>query len=165
MITVSEKKEKRGKLQSIGLWSVLSVVLLFTHPVLADPDEKKLPPFSDQATAEAIAKGVAFLWKMQRDDGTWPVVNEKEMKDNHVGMTALATYALLNTGVSPKDPRIIKALSWLAEQKTLKTYSIGFRASAFAEAVSKGGTTWCKALQNDLNALLKMQKNGMYPYA
>ena len=66
--------------------------------------------FSDKAVAEAIRKGRQFLWASQQADGSW------QPHGNYaVGPTALAAYALLESGDDPQDPRMAKALKFLAE--------------------------------------------------
>jgi hypothetical protein len=63
-------------------------------------------------------------------DGSWP--NNPESFPG--GPTALAAWALLESGVSPDDARLAKALAWLETLKTDKTYTISIRANVWAAA-------------------------------
>lgn len=58
----------------------------------------------------AIDKGAAFLKASQAQDGTWTSPDQP-------GITAIATYALLRSGVSADDPAVQKGLKYL---ETLK---------------------------------------------
>jgi hypothetical protein len=90
----------------------LVVIAVACWPVRAQ--EQKLPPEVNQA----IDRGVEFLTKLQREDGSWPY----ELK----GVTPLAAWTLLECGVSPNDPRITKAAdntrSWILTSN--RTYEI-----------------------------------------
>lgn len=58
----------------------------------------------------AIAGGIEFLKSKQRKAGNW---NEEDI---HIGgISALCTLALLNAGVPPDDPSIVRALNYLRE--------------------------------------------------
>ena len=69
-----------------------------------------------------------------------------------VGTTALMVYALLETGVSPQDPKMVNSLKWLGRNKTNKTYSIALRASAYAAACKFRDTDDAKAYRKLLAA-------------
>jgi hypothetical protein len=65
---------------------------------------------------KAIEKGVKYIKSVQRDDGTWPYA-----ANNHTpGSTALAGWALLESGVKADDPAIKKAAAYLRRAAILE---------------------------------------------
>src|SRR6516164_8842765 len=56
---------------------------------------------------DAIAKGVAALRKLQRDNGAWP--------EPH-GMTSLAAVTLLECDVAPSDSAVQKAAEFVRDE-------------------------------------------------
>ncbi len=85
----------------------------------------KPPPFlapqDQQRVDRAVRRGVAYLRRRQKPDGSWPSFNIIT-----VGPTALAGLALLEGGVPADDPALRKAAAWLRPQlKTLnQNYSL-----------------------------------------
>ncbi len=101
------------------------------------------PNFSRAATPaeidQAIKKGVEFLYSVQSEEGNWDFILQPDPQGKYPGdvkqaggPTALAVYALLTAGESPKDPRIVKAVNYLKKTPSQGTYAIGFRANAYA---------------------------------
>ncbi len=141
-------------------------LIAFALPSQAANKAKKAPvrkiEFSDEAIENAIARGIEFLWsKHIKDMGAWkPIGNVK----GEMGLTALAAYALLESGVRPEDPRMKKTLAWLAKHDEARTYSIACRASAYyaADRLAKG--KYKKALKRDVRVLLRGVTNGKYSY-
>jgi hypothetical protein len=84
-----------------------SVCLLF----LSGP--ATLPAADADAVQRAIDRGVDYLKKLQRADGTWP---RKEM-----GATALAGLTLLECGVAADDPAVQKAAAAVREASINET--------------------------------------------
>jgi hypothetical protein len=138
----------------------------------------------DQDVQKAIDQAVKFLWSTQRPDGTWtPIelilvrgekpgrtrIGKFDEKDRlgtmpfPVGTTALMCFALLESGVSPKDPQMVRSLRWLAQQDTTKTYSLGLRANVW-QAASKHGADYHKLLVSDVTRLVKGTNDGSYSY-
>jgi hypothetical protein len=80
---------------------------------------------SSKDVKEAIRDAVGYLKKNQRDDGTWMDWNDNEK----FGVTALTTFALLNTGLDSQDPVIQKALRALKKMDTSRaaTYTLSFQ--------------------------------------
>ena len=137
--------------------------------------------FSDANVEQAIQRGAEYLWSKQQGDGSWGPYKDKYPG----GYTALATYALLESGVKPTDPRMAKALKWMlqlqkSEQQRLsglpekgglpknfqppKTYTLGLRCQAWLSAVHKGGSEYLPALRTDVDLLVHSTKNGSYSY-
>jgi hypothetical protein len=67
----------------------------------------------------AIDRGVAYLKKTQREDGTWPYAEHIiENPNRTAGATALAGLALLECGVPKNDPVIEKAATYIRKKST-----------------------------------------------
>ncbi len=99
------------------------------------------PPKAGQADAElvekvknSIDKGVRYLKKNQGKDGDWESLVLGNIIGLKGGTTALATLALLNSGVKPDDPSVAKALEYLRKLTPDKTYVRALQTMAFAEA-------------------------------
>ena len=100
----------------------------------------------DDAVRQAIAKGVRYLWSTQQADGGWKSYTAHNVggpggkpmpMDYRIGPTAICVYALLESGVSPADPRLTKALEYLLKEDTDKTYGRAFRCLALSTAIRK----------------------------
>lgn len=108
------------------LVTTLLIVLTFASSVLAqDP----------QAVATSIDKGKAYLYSIQKPDGTWENVTAPEgvkLDNSHDGAqwggrTALAVYALLSCGEKPTEPKLQKAIRFLHEKPSTGTYAIALK--------------------------------------
>ena len=99
--------------------------------------------FDDKAVKAAIDKGVAFLWRTQKADGSWGEYGSPA-KGGHnyhkTGPSALACYALLECGESPQAPKMDRALKWIANYKEDGTYSLGLRCTVWEVANLPAGT-------------------------
>jgi len=140
---------------------LMTVVILSLGSNLqaADPP-KKAPEFSDEAVAEAIQKGVQYLLSKQDAQSTWGPYGKEAYP---TGPTAIAAYALLASGMSAQDPRLDKALNYLANTPTDKTYCLGLNCQAFALA-AKQNDKWLEPLRRDVEKLIKSTKDGSYGY-
>jgi hypothetical protein len=89
-----------------GVWLglVLSGLLLLGG---AGPAAAQAPKNED--LAKAIQKGVAYLKKIQKEDGSFP-------HEQAAGGTALAGWTLLECGVRPEDPSVQKAAAFFRKQ-------------------------------------------------
>lgn len=74
--------------------------------------------FSKQDVDASITRGANYLKNSQKADGTW--------SDGDIGPTALVGLALLESGLTPDDPFLAKAIAALRKsaQTTTHTYSI-----------------------------------------
>ncbi len=153
----------------------------------------KAPPkkaeFSDERVAEAIRKGVAYLKKIQKPDGSWGPFGTKGKGHYYpVGPTAMATYALLESGQCRYDtPEMKKALDFLEKWQPKKlsttkiqkldegykkswerychmTYSLGLRANAWLAAAKQGARKYRAHLRRDAAQLIRSTKDGSYNY-
>ncbi len=102
----------------------------------------------DQVRA-AILRGVAHLKSLQRVDGSWPDYAHPG------GVTALATYALLTSGVDPADEAVRRGLAALEHAPDRATYVVALKAMAWARA---GSATFSGRLQKAVDGLVRMQQ-------
>lgn len=100
---------------------VIALLLLATY-ALAQPTPAELDA--------SIQRGVKFLLDRQREDGCWREVLPSE---HDIGHTALVCLALVNAGESHQSPAMRKAIGYLRQAKTDRTYNIGLRAAFFSQ--------------------------------
>jgi len=82
----------------------------------------------------SIERGRQFLISRQRDDGSWSAAGGVRY---HVGVSALATLALLNTGMTAKDDEIRQALKYLRSLRDpdpKQTYEVALTIMVFVAA-------------------------------
>ena len=119
--------------------------------------------FSDWAVEQAIKTAIKFYWASQNAQGHWGAGGAN---GNNTGISALAIYSLLAAGVNPQDPRMQKALAWLAKNETKGTYALGLRCYAFHLANKKTLGKYREPLKKDATILIKRgMKDGSYTYA
>jgi hypothetical protein len=161
-------------LAAFAVWAPVSAVC-----PAADGGKAAKLEFSDARVEKSIARGAEFLWTAQLADGRWAPRGNYEG-----GPTALAVYALLESGVPYTQPRMAKALDWLkAKQReeverlsklpkegkppkdfdNLKTYTLGLRCQAWLAAIKQGGP-FRQELSRDVGILIASTKNGSYNY-
>ena len=81
---------------------------------------------------QAIDRGVDYLLKQQRRDGSWPPYANYDG-----GTTAMCTLALLNAGVPVDDANMQKALEQLRSLPPSKTYVVALQTMALCAAEPK----------------------------
>ncbi|MBL8821056.1 MAG: DUF4159 domain-containing protein [Planctomycetia bacterium] len=114
------------------LSTILILCLAFPEPILA-----QAPEITPQQVREAIQKGIDFLKRTQDNQtGNWERFNAApiQLGDYTGGVTALATIALLESGVPPSDPVMKKALDYLEKLPPKKTYVASLQAIALSQA-------------------------------
>ncbi len=79
--------------------------------------------FSEEVNL-AIERGVQNLLMLQNQDGSFRNSTPNMNKQYPMGVSALALYALLKSGVSPADPAIHRAVGCLRYKPFKKTYSV-----------------------------------------
>lgn len=129
-----------------------------------------------QEMENAIAKAKKFIWSEYNEaTGTWELSRTLDPNDKPNdqtggqwgGRTAIATYALLAAGESPRDPKLARAIEFLRKAEIPGTYAAGLRAQVWL--LLKDSPENRKSMARDLNTLLtsiKSQGNarGMYDY-
>jgi len=81
---------------------------------------------------QAIDRGVAYLLREQRPDGSWP-----DYQQMTGGKTALCVLALLNCGVPVEDPHIQSALVYLRRMPPALNYPTALQTMVFSIAEPK----------------------------
>jgi len=122
--------------------------------------------FSDQAVQNAIKRGAAYLLSAQKPNGSWGVFGKPGTGNyHHTGPTALATYALLESGRDPQNARIKKALDWVEAYKDeAGTYSLGLRCVMWEAANRRAPGQYRKHLARDAEKLCRTTITGSYDY-
>ena len=119
-----------------GLHSLLVIVLLaLPGPVFAQPESN-----DDQLRSrvlQAIVQGQKALVRLQQRNGSW---SSSLYGSNQVGLTSLATLALLNSGIPAENDTIRRAVGWLKspENDPSSTYDISLAIMAL---VASGDVT------------------------
>ncbi len=105
----------------------------------------------------AIQAGRGFLLRCQTYDGSWP-----DFPGYGGGTTAMATLALLNSGVRLDDPSMKAALRVVRTISLKRTYVVSLKAQALAVADPKA---YRAEIQAAADWLVKAQRtNGMWGY-
>ena len=120
---------------------LLHGVLLTAGTAGLPPRQAPAPDFNAKVE-KAIQEAIEFLWtRRDAKAGSWPSTDmgtdgrAATSSDRYlVGPTALATYALLEAGVSPQDERLEQTLKWMTGQAVTKVYTLGLRANAWEAA-------------------------------
>lgn len=138
--------------------AILSCVLL-SILLSVNSDALGAPAFSDAAVKAAIDKGVKYLWSQQQEDGSWPGQGAYV-----TGPGAMAIYALLEAGVNPQEPRMMKALKWLQDTPDQKTYCLGMRANAWEVANRTTLDKYKDILKSDVQRIINSTADGSFEY-
>ena len=138
-------------------------VPVFLSVFMAAATAARAAEFSDQAVQNAIKRGVDYLLKTQQPNGSW---DTKAEQGNRTGRTALATYALLESGMDPQNDRIKKALNWVGSryQEETGTYSLGLRGVMWEAANRRANGLFRKVLYHDARKLWRSTVTGSYDY-
>ncbi len=99
----------------------------------------------------AIESGVACVRRAQLTDGAWP----GEEAAHPGGMTALATYTLIKSGVSREDESVRRGLSVVLRTDFRSTYSQAVRLMLLESL--RAPSQWKSAAQSSLDFLVKNQ--------
>ncbi|MBI2826283.1 MAG: DUF4159 domain-containing protein [Planctomycetia bacterium] len=101
--------------------------------LLAAPADRARAEITAEQVREAIDRGVAFLKREQRKDGSWSEIGPQVPG----GITGLVTLALLNAGVPADDPQIHVALAYLRKIPPTSNYSVALQTMVFSLAEPK----------------------------
>jgi hypothetical protein len=154
-------------------WIVPVATRSSVHAGQADPPVLKPPvqdvEFSDEAVGAAIDKGTQFLYSVQKPDGSWIGYGMQDPRTHvepyPVGPSALATYALLESGAGAQTPKMKMAIDWLAMTKALKTYELGLRCNVWLLVNKQLKDKYRANLRKDLDALIAIGTDGAFSYS
>ncbi len=105
----------------------LTLAVFGTLVVLGSAEAQMTP----DAVRASIRKGVQYLKKRQRPDGSW-----KDHSKFRSGVTSLCTLALLNSGVGTDDPSIQRSLAYLRRVGNPEsTYATSLQTMVFCAAM------------------------------
>ena len=127
-------------------------------------------PAFGREVAGSIKMAQDFLLGLQDDRpkaktfGSWEHISYPNGHAKNPSVTALVVYALLESGISPQDERMVRALVYMSKFKTTSTYALGLRANAWHVANRKTADKYLKGLKNDAGALAKTMRAGAYTY-
>ncbi|MFN0009803.1 MAG: hypothetical protein ACKVXR_18060 [Planctomycetota bacterium] len=120
--------------------------------------DRALPPDFQAGIDAALERGVAYLLSRQMRDGSWQNATASFAE----GQTALATYALLRSGLTSKHPSVARALAHLAEVEPTETYPAGLMLMAFE---ATGDPAWRPKMRSIVRELLAWQATSGWSYA
>jgi hypothetical protein len=133
--------EDRTMYRLISLSFGLAFLLLLTQAI---PSQAQAPQKHEEELVEKVRKsinlGVQFLIDQQhKREGNWENANVliNFLAEMQGGQTALVTLALLNSGVKPDDPVLVRPLEYLRSLPPKKTYVVALQNLVFAEARQK----------------------------
>jgi len=165
MITVCAKRDK------VLRWVVAAMVAAALHlpaPRAAAVEIPEQPAqqatsVSSEKVKAAAQKGVAYLRQAQGAGGRWTRAGYRG------GTTALSLLAMLNAGVSAKDPAVQRGLAAVAEIPNKQTYVVSLKCQALAAAREGLTPAERKDVDRQLRAAAKwlcesQLKNGMWTY-
>ena len=120
----------------------------------------------DAAVQAAIKKASGFLLRSQEGNGSWGTYGKKKGDRNyhHTGPTALVAYALLQGGVSAKDPKIQKAIAFVGPHDEKGTYSLGLRCLMWQSVERETKGKYRKVLWGEARRLWSSTATGNYDY-
>jgi hypothetical protein len=101
--------------------------------LLLPADRLPAQELTEEAVVNSIEMAKRFLISQQNNDGSW----NSSLTDHQVGVTSLALLALVNTGMTPEDEPVAKALKFLRavpQNKPDMTYEVSLMISALAAA-------------------------------
>jgi hypothetical protein len=111
----------------------LRAVALFALASLApsSPAGDRAEEAEAKRVRAAVARGVAYLKREQRPDGTW---ESGILGTTHpAGVTSLVLLALLEAGVSTDDRAVTQALAFLEKQRPDHTYVLSLQTLVFCK--------------------------------
>ena len=108
----------------------------------------------------AIQRGVAWLAKQQKPDGSWPGAEQ----DHPGGSSALAALTLLKSGVGRDEPLVRDALASLRKVVFKSTYSAAVYLMLQAALLDKSRTNVAGEGRECFEFLLSHQQDGVWAY-
>lgn len=97
-------------------------------------DAEELLPAKDLVDEKEVdastRRGIAWLLQHQEADGSWTGIQN----NLYYGMTALAIYCMIQSGVDPKHPSIRAGFAYLKARPLYRTYDLGCALLAYRAA-------------------------------
>ncbi|HDZ44275.1 MAG TPA: hypothetical protein ENH80_10080, partial [Phycisphaerae bacterium] len=149
--------------------SLIVLTLCLSLAVPANAQMAAGPEFGRKVD-ESIKLAQEFLLSLQNlqkkhsKSGSWEDPPFPNHADKNPGLTALITYALLESGINPQDLRMKAAIKYLGKTRTTKTYAVGLRANVWYSANRKTNDRYLRALKHDAGLLSKGLINGTFGY-
>ena len=137
---------------------VIACIVLIAPVARADVDPKQI-----DASIESAKK---FLYDRQKD-GNWERASEMR-GDQPTALTAMAVYALLSSGESDHDPRILKAVEYLEKTPASGAFALGVRCQVWlllpqTQQIKIAMLADAKILQSSV--ITQGEGRGFYPYS
>ena len=113
-------------------WMPWPVVLILADLLVVGDARFAVAEITAEQVRQSIERGVAFLKRQQRADGSWA-----EYPSQAGGITSLCTLALLNSGADPDDESVRRALNFLRKLLPERTYAASLQTMVFCLAGKK----------------------------
>jgi len=128
------------------------------------PGALRNEPFSDAGVEQAIQKGIEYLFSKQYKNGSWQPYRAGQDNSHDTGPTALVVYALLESGISPQDPRIQRAIEWLEKTPADTTYALVTRCNAWLAVNRQTKRRYQGQLRDEARRLWEASFAGRHTY-
>lgn len=126
-------------------------------------DTKGLMLPGDENIRKAIQLAREYLLEAQKENGSWEGIAGRSAENEYPLLpTAVITYALLDSGMSAKDPRLAKALEYLVAGETNKTMTLAFRLCALQACRQELRTQYRAQIRADIDTLYRSSRDGSY---
>jgi hypothetical protein len=98
-----------------------------------------------------IDRAVGYLLSTQGGDGGWA-----EVQPYRRGASSLVVLALINAGIDPQSPAMIRALNFISDSELDKTYSVSLQTMALCAA---NPNRYAAQIQRNVDWLIKAQSD------
>ena len=98
--------------------------------LVSSPARAQRPGVTTLQIEEAIDKARDWLVRQQNANGSWDC--SMRPNETRVGATSLVTLSLLNAGLPPEHPTLVKALDYLRSRTPDETYSVSLQTMVLA---------------------------------
>ena len=123
----------------------------------------KAPAATPDQIDKAIEKAQKYLLDQQKGGGHWENDEQrvgtghewgKMQGDTFGGFTSIATYALIASGVSLNDPKMVAAVDFLKKADVIGIYALGLRCQVWLLLPSTATTNTRALAQEDARKIL-----------
>lgn len=116
--------------------AAITVAMAFVVTVSA-PVPKEAEERQAKEIAASRERAIVYLKKQQNKEGNWEGNALNFTAGMEGGITAFVALSLLEGGVAPNDPAIVKAVEYLAKLPPKKTYVVSLQTQVLARADAK----------------------------